>query len=348
MNTIFETKLSQLKENDWNTAINFLLPEIHEVDRNATQIWFRFYPLALFDYLQASEDEKKERAKMVMQGTYDLKDQVDGSHKFFYGHKYWKQVKDAITVRMESFKEDSFDLATEIRQIAKAAADKSAVDVSVLVGITAAGVMTLRQAGGANFKSAPGTVDAAQGRFKSSPASILAERAKDDSQGMFGFLRTVNKEWSVNYDETNSSARFKLMNDEEIATAAQKDQSKNWIELDPRCPEGPIPVECRSASCGTCWVGVIAGAEKLSDVSPRERKQLKVFGFSSSEEAKPLIRLACQARATGTTTVVIPPWNAVFGKKVYNNVADVELEPNTTTAKNNRGVVREAVKNKLM
>jgi ferredoxin len=184
--------------------------------------------------------------------------------------------------------------------------------------------------------------------MKKSPDQVLAARAKDDSQGLFGFLRTVDKQWTVNYDETSPSAHFKLMNAEEIATAASKDQSKNWVELDPRCPEGPIPVECRSASCGTCWVGVVGGAEKLSDVSERERKQMKVFGYITSEEPKPLIRLACMARAEGAVNVVIPTWNAVFGKKVYNNVPDVELEPNTTTAKNNRGIVREAVKNKLM
>lgn len=347
MNTNFETKLSQLKENDWNTAINSLLPEIHEVDRNATQIWFRFYPLALFDYLQASEDQPKERAKMVMQGVYDLKDQIDGSHKFFYGHTYWKQVKDAITARAISFDGD-LDLGSEIRKIAADAASATGVNVSLLLGIAAVGLMTVRQAGLVAFNAAPGQIGTNRNHLGKTPEQILAARAKDDSQGMFGFLRTVDKQWSVNYDETDPSARFKLMNDEEIATAAQKDQSKNWVEIDPRCPEGPIPVECRSASCGTCWVGVIAGAEKLSDVSVRERKQLKVFGFSSDESQKPLIRLACQARATGTVSVVIPPWNAVFGKKVYNNVADVELEPNTTTAKNNRGVVREAVKNKLM
>jgi ferredoxin len=346
--TAFETQLSQYNEAQWNEAVGSLLPDIHEVDRNASQIWFRFYPLALFEFLQASEDREKQMKRFVMQGTYDLKDQIDSSHKFFYGHSYWKQVKDAISARADSFTGDKLDLASEVRQIANDAAVKTGADVSLLLGLAAAGLMTLRQVGAAAFKAAPGQISTSRTHIGRSPEKVLATRAKDDSQGMFGFLRTVNKQWSVNYDETDPSARFKLMNDEEIASAAAKDQSKNWLEIDPRRPEGPIPVECRAASCGTCWVGVLGGAEKLSDVAEREKKQLKVFGYSSDDSAKPLIRLACQAKATGAVSVVIPPWNGVFGKKVYGNVEDVELEPNTTTAKNNRGIVRDAVKNKLM
>ena len=78
--------------------------------------------------------------------------------------------------------------------------------------------------------------------------------------------------------------------------------------------EGPIPVECRSASCGTCWVGVLGGAEGLSDVGVREGKKIKEFGYIDSGEPKPLIRLACQALAQGAVSVVIPPWNGQFGK----------------------------------
>jgi ferredoxin len=347
-NTAFENALKKYDEAAWAAAVEKLLPEIHEIDRNATRIWFRFYPLALFEYLQKAEDQENARRGFVMQGTYDLKDQIDGSHKFFYGHAHWKQVKDAIGARVDAFDGENFDLAAEIKHVAKDATVTTGADISLLLGIAAAGLMTLRQAGAEAFKAAPGQIDVNRAHLKKTPEQILAARARDDSQGLFGFLRTVDKQWTVNYDETDPSARFKLMNEEEIASAAAKDQSKNWIEIDPRRPEGPIPVECRSASCGTCWVGVLGGAGKLSDVSEREKKQLRVFGYSSAEESKPLIRLSCQAKATGAVSVVIPPWNAVFGKKVYDNVADVELEPNTTTAKNNRGIVREAVKNKLM
>ena len=102
------------------------------------------------------------------------------------------------------------------------------------------------------------------------------------------------------------------------------------------------PVECVSASCGTCWVGVIGGKEKLTDVERRERRAMTVFGYNQPDDQTPFIRLACQAKAEGNVTIVIPPWNAVFGKKVYGNVEDVELEPVTTSAKALREAVKEA------
>jgi ferredoxin len=132
------------------------------------------------------------------------------------------------------------------------------------------------------------------------------------------------------------------MNDQEIASASANDRSQNWQAKDARCWEGPVPVECTSASCGTCWVGVLAGEEKLSEVARRERRAVKVFGYNQTEDAKPIIRLACQAKAYGNVTIVIPPWNAVFGKKVYGNVEELELEPATTSARALREVVREA------
>jgi hypothetical protein len=59
---------------------------------------------------------------------------------------------------------------------------------------------------------------------------------------------------------------------------------------------------------------VLGGAEKLSDVAAREGKKIKEFGYIDTAEPKPLIRLACQAKALGAVTVVIPPWNGQFGK----------------------------------
>jgi hypothetical protein len=59
---------------------------------------------------------------------------------------------------------------------------------------------------------------------------------------------------------------------------------------------------------------------------------MKVFGYEQPDEAKPFLRLACQAKAYGNATIVIPPWNGVFGKDVYGNVEELELEPVTTAA----------------
>jgi hypothetical protein len=64
-------------------------------------------------------------------------------------------------------------------------------------------------------------------------------------------------------------------------------------------------------------VGVLGGAEKLSPVVDRdERRRMQVFGYIDTDEPKPLIRLACQAKASGAVSIVIPPWNGMFGKQL--------------------------------
>src|SRR6202011_1858409 len=127
-------------------------------------------------------------------------------------------------------------------------------------------------------------------------------------------LKTVDKKWTVTFDENDDLAKYKLNEAQDLAWGAADDHSRDWRAIDPRRVEGPIPVECRSASCGTCWVGVLGGAEKLSDVAAREGKKIKEFGYIDTSEPKPLIRLACQAQAYGAVSIVIPPWNGQFGK----------------------------------
>ena len=342
MSNKFEDFLNKFSENDWLKSLNDLLPAIDEVDRTATQIWFRFYPLALHEFLQNGEDKDKALQKFVMQGDWDLKNQIDSSHKFLYGHRFWKEAKDAIEKHADSFANENASLSNEIKEIAKAA-NNSKIDVSLLTGIVAVGLMTLRQVGFDAFKNAEGKIYIDKQHIKKTAKTVLAERAKDDSQGILGFLKTIDKKWTVVYDENANDARFVLFDAEELASGSARDQSKNWKEMDERCWEGVIPVECRAASCGTCWIGVLGGAEKLSEVERLERKQMKVFGYNQADEAKPFMRLACQARAYGAVSIVIPPWNGVFGKKVYGNVEKVELEPATTSAVKLRETIADAI-----
>ncbi|HEX8287153.1 MAG TPA: 2Fe-2S iron-sulfur cluster-binding protein [Pyrinomonadaceae bacterium] len=344
MTTKLEDYLNKFTENDWLSAIEKLLPTIHSVDRNAVRIWFRFYPLELFRYLQTTEDKAKAVQKFVLQGDYELKNQIDSSHKFLYGHRFWAETKAEIERRAESFINETASLSDLIEQTALAVAEKSKVDKSLIVGIAAVGLMTLVQVGLEDFKKSKGNVEKPKGRLAKSPDKIVEERLRNDSQGIFSFLKTVDKKFTVTYDETASDGKFQLVNDEEIASAAARDQSKNWSSKDVRCLEGVIPVECRSAACGTCWVGILEGAEKLSEVSRLERKQMKVFGYNQPDEAKPILRLACQARGYGAVSLVIPPWNGVFGKRVYG-VEDVELEPATTAAKRLRETVSNVIEN---
>ncbi|MDQ3801828.1 MAG: (2Fe-2S)-binding protein [Acidobacteriota bacterium] len=346
--TKFEAFLNQFDEKAWLEAVAALLPEIHEVDRNGVQIWFRFYPLSLFRYLETAENKEEAIRKFVLQGKYELKDQIDESHKFLYGHRFWRETRDAIVNHAEDFHTENADFKTEVRAIAKTVAQSAKTTECLGVGIVLVGLMTLVQVGFDRFKAAQGKVFIDGRLAKKSAKEVLAERARDDSQGLFGFLKTVDKKFTVRYDETDANAKFRIINEEEIASAAARDQSRNWLEKDARCIEGVIPVECRSAACGTCWVGVLGGQEKLSEVSRLERKQVKIFGYNQPEEPKPFLRLACQAKVYGNATIVIPPWNGVFGKKVYGNVEEAELEPATTSAKANRTIVREATKNQLM
>ena len=334
-------QLGTFSEADWLAAVEELLPCIHEVDRNALQIWFRFYPLSLQQFVAAGEDREEMLHGIAMQGEFELASQIDTSHHFLYGHRFWTKVKCIVEKYTDEFKGESAGLTDIIKEIGIHAAEKLNVDRSLVNAISAVGLATLNQVGIEAFTAASGETEKPSKAMSKSPDTIVAERGKDDWQGLFGFLRTVDKRFSATYSGPHAG-KFALICDEEIASASQKDNSRDWKATDSRCWEGPVPIECTAASCGTCWVGVLGGQQKLSDVGRRERRQMKVFGYNQPEDERPFLRLACQARAEGNVTIVIPPWNAVFGKKVYGNIEDVELEPVTTSAKALRETIASA------
>jgi ferredoxin len=313
--TPFEAFLAAQDDGAWAAAIQELLPSIHEVDRTATQVWFRFFPLALLRAFEQSEDPARLAQELLMQGRWYLKDQADSSHTFLYGHRFWPETKRAVARAAESEAGAGLTLAEAVRGVARAVASERKIDESLAVGVAAVGLMTLRQVGLDEFKRTQGEVLIDRGHLKRTPEEILRERAKDDGQGLFGFLRTADKQWTVVWDENKDDRRFRAVDNQEVASGAATDK-RPWHEQDERCTvdEGPIPVQCRSASCGTCWVGVLGGAEKLTEVDWRERKMMPLFGYIETDEPRPLIRLSCQARATGAISVVIPPWNGYFGK----------------------------------
>ena len=310
---LFEAFLNKHDDGAWSEVIRKLLPSIHEVDKTATQIWFYFYPLALLRALQQAEDPQALIRKLALQGKYYLKDQIDSSHEFIYGTRYWPQVKAALTEYAASASgPSSLDLATQIRELAQMVASRIKMDDSLLVGITAVAFMTLQQVGAARFKAAPGTIRKLPSKF---PEQILKMRAKDDGQGILGFLKGEDKVYTVTFDESDANAKFKLINSQHLTTAAAHDK-RDYHSRDPRCVvgEGPIPIECRTAACGTCWVGVLGGGDKLSDVASLEWRRIKEFGYIYTDEPKPVIRLSCQAQASGAVSIVIPPWNGIFGR----------------------------------
>src|SRR5438128_12089405 len=202
--TLFEKFLNQHNEEDWSATLATLLRSIHEVDRNATQIWFAFYPLPLLRALQGSETPEKLAQRLLLQGNYYLKDQIDTSHQCLYGHRFLPQVKQAVEQHADSFLEASdSSLADQILAVAHGVAQQLKTDQSLLVGITAVAFMTVRQAGLAAFKAASASVTLDRKHARKSPEQILRTRARDDSQGWLGFLRTVNKQWTITYDEND-------------------------------------------------------------------------------------------------------------------------------------------------
>ncbi len=314
--SLFEAFLKQHDEEAWSEVVAALLPSIHEVDKTATQIWFKFFPLALHDALQWAEDSARLAEELLLGGRYDLKDQIDSSHVFLYGHRYWPEVKRAVEeFAGGSGPPQSLELAAQILDVARGVSRRSQVPEGLLVGITMVAFMTLQQVGAAAFRGAPGKMHIQPKFFKVSPEAVLKARKRDDRQGWLSFLWGEVKQYTITFDESQGDARFKLIASQELATAAASDK-RDYHSRDPRCvpAEGPIPVQCRAASCGSCWVGILAGAEKLSSVASFESKRMKEFGYIDSGEARPIIRLACQAKAFGAVSIVIPPWNGVFGR----------------------------------
>lgn len=53
----------------------------------------------------------------------------------------------------------------------------------------------------------------------------------------------------------------------------------------------PVPFSCRSASCATCRLEVLEGAQLFEEAQDEELAILDVFGAGPDEQ-----RLACQAR----------------------------------------------------
>lgn len=318
--TLFEAFLNQHDDYSWEYVIASLSPSIHEVDRDATRIWFHMFPLLLSRALKQAEEPSRLAVELCLDGNYRLENQIDSSHRFLYGNRYWPQVKGAVASHAESgIAPNSLELSTQIRDVARDVAQRIGVDVSLLTGITAIGFMTLQQVGFDAFRSTLGKEKSPakqlRGSLRGSRARILRNRKNDKSSGLLDFLRGEARNYTVTFDESDPRSKFNLINTQHITTAAMNDK-RPYHQLDTRCvvDEGPIPVQCRSAACGSCWIGLLGGAEKLSEVAPLERRRIRDFGYIDTDESRPLIRLACQAQAFGNVTLVIPPWNGVFGK----------------------------------
>jgi ferredoxin len=311
---LFHRYLNQHNDADWAKIVTELSPSIHPVDQRATRIWFAFFPVKLHRAFADSPNPAETEKTLLLKGKYRLTDQVDSSAEFLYGHRYWPDVKREVAEYADTASADT-PLALQIPDVAGRIAAKVKIDRSLLIGITAVAFGTLQQVGLELFKQ-PAQPGAYGKNWKRSPDQIVADRAKDDHQGVLGFLKTIDKEFTVTFREYEPGCAFKLINMQDVTMAATRDK-RDYHARDARCMpgEGPIPVECRTSSCGTCWVGVLSPTAKISPPGEREINKWVYFGYEGfTGEPDSPIRLACQIKAQGNVTIVIPPWNGVIGK----------------------------------
>ena len=172
--TPLELFLSEHDDEAWREAIAELSTSIHEVDRTATQVWFYFFPFALLRAFEQAEDPARLAQELLMQGKWFLKDQVDSSHTFLYGHRFWPEVKRAVTRAAESKEPHaSHTLAGVVREVAHAVAAERGTDESLAVGIAAVALMTLQQVGLEEFRRTPGEVLIDRRHARRTPEAIL-------------------------------------------------------------------------------------------------------------------------------------------------------------------------------
>ena len=195
-NSPFMGFLTKHDQDAWWSAVHKLIPSIHDVDRDATQIWFYFWPLWLRGMMRDAESNKQLFEELEIKGNPDLAQQIDSSHAFVYGHRYWPQVKAAVSQHAASQgAPESLDLTDQIRSVATQVAGSTKVDESLLVGITAIGFMTLQQVGADAFEAAEGTLCINDWARKRSPHNVLSDRAKDDGGGLLGYLKGLKKDY---------------------------------------------------------------------------------------------------------------------------------------------------------
>ncbi|HET9468107.1 MAG TPA: 2Fe-2S iron-sulfur cluster-binding protein [Vicinamibacterales bacterium] len=327
---MFQSFLKQHDAAAWQRTIEGLLPHIHDVDRNATQVWFHFFPLQLAQAIAESDNLAQLALTLRLEGAFNLADQVDSSHWFLYGHRYWPDVKAAIVQRAAaSTAPSSLELAAVIHEIAadvsrRVLANTARPTSDVTLGIAAVGLMTLQQVGLEAFRA--GSPNAAVGVSTKTPEQIVAARKKNDSQGLAGIFRGIRAQYTVTFDERRPDACFTIINQQHLTTASANDK-RDYSSAVRGTVEGPIPAQCRTQSCGTCWVGILGGNENLSPVDAHEKKRMREFGYILSDEPRPVIRLACAALASGNVTIVIPPWNGFIGKRKGSRETSAALPP---------------------
>src|SRR5690606_5402820 len=100
MNVAEENRATRLMyasaESEWFLALDSLVDSIHPVDREATRIWYFFWPLKLTESLKASQDPVKTAQELLLYGKFELKRALQESVTFLYGARWWHEVAQSV------------------------------------------------------------------------------------------------------------------------------------------------------------------------------------------------------------------------------------------------------------
>jgi ferredoxin len=323
---LFLAFLAQHDDARWLRVVDRLEPSIHPVDRAATRIWFHFFPLSLQRLMERADAADVAR-QITLAGRWRLADQIDRSHQFLCGHQHWPEAKRAVLDFVNGpAPPRSFDLGAQIQELSSRIATATGVQPSEVVGIAAVALRTLQQVGHDALQASTEQLSA-PGLYQSRTADqVAARRARGNLPVWRRLLGGPSRQSEVTFNERDPAAKFTLIHSQHLTTAAALDR-RDYRMAEPRCSEGPIPVHCRACSCGTCWVGVLAGASTLSPMDERERAKLAECGVIQEAESHgmpPVIRLACMTQAEGPVSIVIPPWNGLLGRALTRVKAGTE------------------------
>ncbi len=212
---------------------------------------------------------------------------IDASHSFLYGHRYWPQVRRAV---LAAAKETAWPgvLPELLDRIADHATRTTQVDRDQLLGVTAASLVTLRHAGLDAFAASAGTVQLPHRAHVRSIRQVRRARAHQKWRpfgALFGRQR-----FRMTFEEGVPDASFDVIDGGTIASGMTEQMHL-----------------CGNTCSGACAIGVLGGAEYLSEIEASEQETLDRCGYRvlKSVAGYPLIRLACYARPAGDVSLVM-------------------------------------------
>ena len=187
----FVDHLSGYGPGDWAHAIESLTPKIHPIDRNATRVWFAFFPIG------------------------PNPDRIETSHTFLYGHRFWPQVKRAILAAAKDAQWPSV-LPELISRIAEHATRTTQVDRDQLLGITAASLLSLRRAGLEVFNASSSAVQLPSWSHVRSIRQVRRARASQRRRPLGALF---GKRFRVRFSEATPDAKCDVVDGATIGSA---------------------------------------------------------------------------------------------------------------------------------